>query len=157
MRQGKLNVLTFVMIITSLFSCAKDDADHSNNFLTASINFSSGDSRTFTAKGDSVTLSCGLFGSSIIATGNDIRRVTFFVSQGRDMSCVSSKGAFYQFSCLIETHSVIYNNISNDSRNELTFTEFRDDYWEGYFTTTCYSETDSLFVTGTFKGDPRLF
>ena len=158
MRQRKLPILSSLVIFMSLLSCSKyDDPDHSNNLLTASINFSAGSSQIFTANGDSVALSCGLFGTSIIASGNDIRRISFLVSQGRDLNCVSNKGAFYQFACMIDIQNVIYYNVSNDSRNELTFTEFRDDYWKGYFTTTCYSETDSLHISGTFKGDPRLF
>lgn len=151
------------LLIISAFtfsSCSKDKADQTNNLLSATIIPTTGSSFTFSSSGKEVVLGCGFFGSSIDATA-DSKRISLTVSQGTGPNCVSNEGAFYLFACSytpsVNTTNPVYSNVSNDSRNELTFTTFRDDFWEGHFTTTCYTETDSVHISGTFKGDPRLY
>ena len=77
-------------------------------------------------------------------------------------TCVTTPGT-YNFNCeyRVDVSSVstpIYSNLLATNRGSITFTTINDHYMEGFFNAICRCAslgcgTDSVVVSGTFKGD----
>jgi hypothetical protein len=72
--------------------------------------------------------------------------------------CLSSPGTFTtELHCQYRTNRYTGDIYVNDpaSPGSITFTTLTSEFMEGYFETVCYSSaTDSVIITGTFKGVP---
>jgi hypothetical protein len=156
----RIKVFAILFIFSGLYTGFKknNEVTPNNNEVKATVVTSTG-TININASGSKATMGCSpLGGGSFVNGSNDANTAVYisYVYNTGTISCVSSPGT-YNFSCeyrknITDPNTSIYSNNGNN-RGSITFTAINGSYMEGYFNAVCRLNTDSVIVTGTFKGD----
>ncbi len=162
-----LELFLFAMI-SFFISCKKNyGPPANNNELKATVTFSSGTRHFLYALGNTAAMKCDVVGLSSEVYGSDGEGGVYFSLHD---GCVTTPRTFdsllfrYSVSHINSDSVLIYSNRNLRSPGAtvkhtavVTFTVVSDDYWEGHFNAVGWttSQTDSVVVTGTFKGKKR--
>ena len=150
---GKLFLLA---LVCCFYSCKKKDR-HFDREVRAVILHSSGTTVTINASWPDAILGDGIFTPTTFGEGNgNSARITWSIPR------VTATGTFTsQFNCAYSANvssGPYYENRVGWVKNpgSITFTSVSSNFIEGTFTATCKTSmmaTDSVTVTGSFKGD----
>ncbi len=153
------NILVLIIIITS--ACKKtNDAllPPNNNEVNASVVLSSGTTVIINAKGTKAPMGLsGVFGAPGFVDGTSASNAAVYIEI---YPSISSTGTFVYaqgFRCQYRTNvadpnTPIYQN-NGINAGSITFTTVNNNYIEGNFNAVCRLNTDSVIISGTFKGD----
>jgi hypothetical protein len=156
----RLRLLYGKLFLLALFCCfysCKKKVSHLNREIRAVILHSSGTTVTINATWPEAILGDDIFTSTTFGEGNaNSARITWSVPR------VTTTGTFTsQFNCSYSANVTVgpyYENRVGWVKNpgSITFTSVSSNLIEGTFTATCKTSmmaTDSVIVTGSFKGD----
>ena len=158
----KKNLLSLVIISIIFYACKKDGQSTlppNNNQIIATIVLSSGSILNINASGSKAIL--GLFsgfGGPGYIDGTNAANAAVYINVYPKISSTGTingrnAGFWCQYRQNVTSFSTpIYEN-SGASSGSITFTSVSNLYLEGSFNAVCRNGTDSVIVSGTFKGD----
>jgi hypothetical protein len=138
-------------------ACSKKDtgAPENTSEFHALLVFSPDSSQRIDVTGNKARMGCSYGGTYVEGLREDDAYVSLQVFFD-DLSCITSAGTFTsRILCEYRPNLYVGNVYANDSTRtgNITFTTVNSKYLEGHFQTVCIiSATDSVIITGTFKG-----
>ncbi len=154
-------LLLFLTGVLFISGCTKDNPlapAANNNEVNAQVLLSSGTTVNIQAKGSKarMALYSYLGGPGYIQGTNDAGNMVI-INLYPSISHTGSFGTGQGFSCQyrpdgLSGSSPIYLN-SGANSGQLVITSFSDNYIAGSYSAVCRNGSDSVTVTGTFKGD----
>ena len=162
-----LNTILLFLLVSSFATCKKgsDDPPPNNNEVKATILLPSGNTININATTTKALMGCSISlvgGSTHIDATNSANAAVYMSIFVPATTCVTTPGT-YNFICeyrvdISSASTPIYSNLTATNRGTITFTTINDHYMEGFFNAICRCAsagcgTDSVVVSGTFKGD----
>ena len=152
----------FILVLL-FFSCKKSHGPaiiQYNHEYKSTVVFNSGSLITINATGAKALMGCdGIFCSGTYVDGTNESNAAIYITcySSTFCNCISSPGT-YSFTCEYRTNTAstntpIYENRLAGNPGSITFTAIDDHYMEGHFNAVCRYNTDSVTVSGTFKGN----
>lgn len=148
-----VNGIFFILLISCSSSCKKsNEAPLNNNEMNATVVLSSGDIIKINAKESKARMGQSWYGGTFVEGTNETNAAIYI-----NLLTVISPGT-YAFSCEYRTNAEssttpIYVNYGVNNRGSITFTVLDDHAMEGHFSAVCKYATDSVTVSGSFKGN----
>ena len=158
----KKYLLSLISSLIIFCACKKDSSPTlppNHNEVSATIILSNGSSNTFNASGPKARLGLfsGFSGPGYIDGTNAANAAVYINVYPKISSTGTINGRNAGFWCqyrqnVTSNSTPIYEN-SGASSGSITFTSVSNQYLEGSFNAVCRNGTDSVIVSGTFKGD----
>lgn len=163
---SKLICFSAVLILSLLIACKKTPSlPANNNQINATVTLPSGTTVVISASNTKAGMGCGFFGGTHIDATDASGAAVYMTSYATGFGCQTAPGT-YPFTCSYRTNATVTNTPIYDntlaspaSRGSITFTTLNANSYEGSFNAYCRcasmgcSSTDSVYVSGTFKGD----
>src|SRR5215204_2417549 len=128
-----------------------------HNEFKATVVLVSGSTVTINAAGAKAKMGCAPWGGGTYVNGTSETNARVYCSAySSGIACVIAPGT-YQCSCEYRPDATSSTTPGYGSTaahpGSITFTVFDANHMEGYFDAVCTNNTDSVVVSGTFKGD----
>lgn len=159
-RPDRLQIISIILVIALLVSCRKKiEMPPNNNEIRATIIFSSGKQIQIYGKNTKARMGWDWIGMTYLEVSDDLNGLVSFTA----FPAIKSPGTYNNFSVQFRPATVqrlpdydnfqLSNTGSLANRGSVTFSRINDHNMEGAFHAVCWARTDTVIITGTFKGD----
>jgi hypothetical protein len=162
-----LNTILLLLLVSSFGTCKKgsDAPPPNNNEVKATILLPSGNTININATATKASMGCliSLGGGYTHIDATNSANAAVYMSIYVPATTLCNNPGTYNFNCEYRVDfssgsTPIYSNLLATNRGSITFTTINDHYMEGTFNAICRCAspgcgTDSVAVSGTFKGD----
>lgn len=158
MKKRFIHILLLFVTAGTACNKNKDVVAPNNNEVNATVLLSNGQTVTISAEGTKAILGLsGYFGSPGFIDGTNDANAAVYINVYPSISSTGTFDYAHGFQCeyrpnVGSTTTPIYTMLGG-APGSITFTSVSSTYLEGSFTARCRTTTDSVIVSGTFKGD----